>query len=258
MFAARRGVDLDDFSLLPFGGAGAVHAAAVAEELGMRRIIVPLRPGAFSALGLLCTDVLHDYVRSELRPLAELDPAHAEQMFRAIEARAARELADEGLDPAQASFEREFDLRYAGQGYELRVPLAGHFSRRPSTRSTRGARRRARALRRAARAHPRPCRGGKAGRAGQLSPARARRRAEIPRTSRRRSAPPRRRRDAAIKAPASFISTRAPGRRRKSWSATGCRSAQPSPALPSSSSSTPRPSCRPAGARASIASAISF
>ena len=125
VFAARRGVDLNDFSLLPFGGAGAVHAAAVAAELGMRRIIVPLRPGAFSALGLLCTDVLHDYVRSELRPLAALDPLHAEQMFRAIERRAAHELADEGLDPMQASFERELDLRYAGQGYELRVPLAG-------------------------------------------------------------------------------------------------------------------------------------
>jgi N-methylhydantoinase A len=125
VFAARRGVDLSDFMLLPFGGAGAVHAAAVAEELGMRRIIVPLRPGAFSALGLLCTDVLHDYIRSELKPLAELDPAHAEAVFREIEAEAAAELREEGLDPAQASFERELDLRYAGQGYELRVPLAG-------------------------------------------------------------------------------------------------------------------------------------
>jgi len=125
VFAARRGVDLSDFMLLPFGGAGAVHAAAVAEELGMRRIIVPLRPGAFSALGLLCTDVLHDYIRSELKPLADLDPAHAEAVFREIEAEAAAELREEGLDPAQASFKRELDLRYAGQGYELRVPLAG-------------------------------------------------------------------------------------------------------------------------------------
>ena len=125
VFAARRGVDLSDFMLLPFGGAGAVHAAAVAEELGMRRIIVPPHPGAFSALGLLCTDVLHDYIRSELRPLAQLDPAHADEIFRSIEAEAAAELKDEGLDPARASFERELDIRYAGQGYELRVPLAG-------------------------------------------------------------------------------------------------------------------------------------
>jgi N-methylhydantoinase A len=129
VFAARRGVDLTDFMLLPFGGAGAVHAAAVAEELGMRRIIVPLRPGAFSALGLLCTDVLHDYIRSELRPLAQLDPSHAEAVFLDIEAEASAELREEGLDPSRANFERELDLRYAGQGYELRVPLAGLWKR---------------------------------------------------------------------------------------------------------------------------------
>src|SRR5262249_18186998 len=64
VFAAKRGVDLSAYTLLPFGGAGGVHAAAVAEELGMRRILVPPRPGAFSALGLLCTDVVHDYIRS--------------------------------------------------------------------------------------------------------------------------------------------------------------------------------------------------
>jgi N-methylhydantoinase A len=91
----------------------------------MPRIIVPPRPGAFSALGLLCTDVLHDYIRSELCPLDRLDPAHAQQLFCELEAKAASELAEEGLDPAAAAFEREFDMRYAGQGYELRVPLAG-------------------------------------------------------------------------------------------------------------------------------------
>src|SRR5580658_9512033 len=125
VFAARRGVDLSEFALLPFGGAGAVHAAAVAEELGMRRIVVPARPGAFSALGLLCTDVLHDYIRSELGALDRLDPARAEQLFREIEAKAASELAEEGLDPSAASFERDLDMRYAGQGYELRVSLGG-------------------------------------------------------------------------------------------------------------------------------------
>jgi N-methylhydantoinase A len=125
VFAARRGVDLSAFALLPFGGAGAVHAAAVAAELGMRRIVVPPRPGAFSALGLLCTDVLHDYIRSELCPLDRLDPAHGETIFHELEGKAAAELAAEGLDPGAAAFEREFDMRYAGQGYELRVSLSG-------------------------------------------------------------------------------------------------------------------------------------
>ncbi|MGH6769375.1 MAG: hydantoinase/oxoprolinase family protein, partial [Xanthobacteraceae bacterium] len=125
IFAAKRGVDLSAFTLLPFGGAGAVHAAAVAEELGMRRILVPPRPGAFSALGLLCTDVVHDYIRSELRPLTEVTPAHAEAIFQELEAKAREELTAEGMDAAAARFVRELDLRYSGQGYELRTPLDG-------------------------------------------------------------------------------------------------------------------------------------
>jgi N-methylhydantoinase A len=125
VFAARRGVDLTRFTLLPFGGAGGVHAAVVAAELGMRRILVPPRPGAFSALGLLCTDVVHDYIRSELRPLADITADHAEEIFAALEAKARHELAAEGLQAADATFTRELDLRYTGQGYELRTPLAG-------------------------------------------------------------------------------------------------------------------------------------
>src|SRR5260370_42162183 len=102
VFAARRGVDLSEFALLPFGGAGAVHAAAVAEELGMRRIVVPARPGAFSALGLLCTDVLHDYIRSELRTLAGVTADHAEDIFRHLLGTARAELAAGAIIPADA------------------------------------------------------------------------------------------------------------------------------------------------------------
>jgi N-methylhydantoinase A len=130
VFAAKRGVDLSAFTLLPFGGAGAVHAAAVAQELGMRRILVPPRPGAFSALGLLCTDVVHDYVRSELKPLAALTPAHAEGIFVQLEDKARAELEAEGMSPADGRFTRELDLRYSGQGYELRTPLEGLFGER--------------------------------------------------------------------------------------------------------------------------------
>jgi N-methylhydantoinase A len=125
VFAAKRGVDLSAFTLLPFGGAGAVHAAAVADELGMRRIVVPLRPGAFSALGLLCTDVVHDYIRSELKPLADIGADHAESIYGQLEGKAREELKSEGLGESGARYSRELDLRYAGQGYELRTPLDG-------------------------------------------------------------------------------------------------------------------------------------
>src|SRR5229473_814408 len=132
VFAAKRGVDLTAFTLLPFGGAGAVHAAAVAEELGVTRILVPPRPGAFSALGLICTDVVHDYMRSELKPLSRVDADHAEAMFAGLETKARADIETEGLDAARANYCRELDLRYAGQGYELRTPLDGLFDERVS------------------------------------------------------------------------------------------------------------------------------
>jgi N-methylhydantoinase A len=91
----------------------------------MRRILVPPRPGAFSALGLLCTDVIHDYIKSELKPLPEISASHAQKIFAALEARACQELAEEGMALENLSCARELDLRYVGQGYELRVSLDG-------------------------------------------------------------------------------------------------------------------------------------
>jgi N-methylhydantoinase A len=123
--AAKKGIDLTGFTLVPFGGAGPVHAARVAADLGIPRILVPPNPGAFSALGLLATDVVHDYLRSELVALADLPAERAEAAFRALETEAMREMAAEGLPGKEARFWREMDLRYAGQGYELRVSLEG-------------------------------------------------------------------------------------------------------------------------------------
>jgi N-methylhydantoinase A len=123
--AAKKGVDLAGFTLVPFGGAGPVHAAAVAQDLGISRVLVPGNPGAFSAFGLLCADVVHDYVRSDLRDLDGIDPSHVESAYSVLEVRAAAEFESEGLAGETQMFLREVDLRYAGQGYELRVPLEG-------------------------------------------------------------------------------------------------------------------------------------
>ena len=123
--AAKKGVDLSNFTLVPFGGAGPVHAVAVAEDLGISRVLVPASPGAFSALGLLCADVVHDYIRSDLQDLDGVDPEHVELAFRTLEKRAVAELDQEGLGDEEKIFLREVDLRYAGQGYELRVSVEG-------------------------------------------------------------------------------------------------------------------------------------
>ena len=123
--AAKKTVDLPAAGLVAFGGAGPVHAAMVAEELGILRVLVPPRPGAFSAMGLLCSDVVHDYIRSEIAEVETMGADYAESRFRALEDRAERELAAEGLGESEHRFVRELDLRYAGQGYEIRTPLDG-------------------------------------------------------------------------------------------------------------------------------------
>ena len=123
--AAKKVIDLAEFTLVPFGGAGPVHAASVAEELGIRRVLIPPNPGAFSALGLLCADVLHDYIRSEVSDIADLAPAHGEAAFASLEKQAAADLDSEGLGERPREYIREIDLRYAGQGYEIRTPMEG-------------------------------------------------------------------------------------------------------------------------------------
>src|SRR5262249_13458923 len=107
--AAKRAVDLASFVLVPFGGAGPLHAAAVASGLGTPGVLVPPNPGAFSPVGLLSTDILHDYVRSSLVPLADLAPETANRIFRELEAQARAELAREGFD-APPAIERSLDL----------------------------------------------------------------------------------------------------------------------------------------------------
>jgi N-methylhydantoinase A len=118
----QQGHDPRDFTLVAFGGAGPMHAIPVAEELGIPRILVPLHPGNFSALGLLVSDVKHDDVRTRVGLLAER-AATLPQTFAEMEAAAGRRLDAEGFGLAARRSERSLDLRYLGQAFELNVPL---------------------------------------------------------------------------------------------------------------------------------------
>ena len=120
--STMRGHDLRDFMLLAFGGAGPVHAARIARDLRMAGVIVPLYPGVFSAIGLMMSDVKHDYVQSKMDPIAALAPADVEAMFARLGAQAVAELATDGFGEAQIGLQRALDMRYAGQGYEITVP----------------------------------------------------------------------------------------------------------------------------------------
>jgi len=117
--STMRGHDLRDFFLLAFGGAGPVHAARMARDLGMAGVIVPLYPGVFSAIGLLMSDVKHDYIRSRLTPIAALTPADVNAVFAELETQARDDLRRDGFGDSDIRVERALDLRYAGQGYEV-------------------------------------------------------------------------------------------------------------------------------------------
>ncbi|OFZ91233.1 MAG: hypothetical protein A2V78_03950 [Betaproteobacteria bacterium RBG_16_64_18] len=120
----QRGIDLRDFSLLSFGGAGGVHAVDIARELGMAEAVIPPLPGTFSAIGLLVTEMRHDYV-SALGGLVA-DNAHLarlEQRFRDMENAGRRELAAQDYSDDRIRLTRMADLKVLGQTYELLLPL---------------------------------------------------------------------------------------------------------------------------------------
>jgi N-methylhydantoinase A len=121
--STMRGHDLRDFHLLAFGGAGPVHAGRIARDLGMAGIVVPLYPGVYSAIGLLMSDVKHDYVRSRMTQLRGLDPADVNAMFESLVSQARAELDEDGFAKDRISVQRALDMRYAGQGYEMTLPV---------------------------------------------------------------------------------------------------------------------------------------
>ncbi|HKW91061.1 MAG TPA: hydantoinase/oxoprolinase family protein, partial [Methylomirabilota bacterium] len=118
----QRGHDPRDFTLIAFGGAGPMHALAMAEEIGIPRVLVPRHPGNFSALGLLAADIKHDDVRTRVGLLRERLPALREA-FAEMETAARQQLEREGFGPDQQRLLRSLDLRYRGQAFELNLNL---------------------------------------------------------------------------------------------------------------------------------------
>ncbi len=122
--SSNRGYDLRDFHLLAYGGAGPLHAAALARDLGMRGVIVPVYPGAFSAIGLLLSDVRQDAVISDLVALDRLAVGRIGRAFENLQRAGEADLLAQGFAAPQLRFEYAVDLRYIGQGYELTISLA--------------------------------------------------------------------------------------------------------------------------------------
>jgi N-methylhydantoinase A len=121
----QKGLDPRGFALVAFGGAGPLHGAEVARLLGIPEIIVPAYPGITSAVGLLTTDLKYDAVRTEFQAEGAIDLERLNRDLALMQEELARQLTADGVAAADAAFERSGDLRYVGQGYELRVPFPG-------------------------------------------------------------------------------------------------------------------------------------
>jgi N-methylhydantoinase A len=139
VISVERGHDPREFALICFGGGGGLHAADLARSLRLPKVVVPRNPGAFSALGILLSDVVKDSVQSVLLPVPN-EGSHPSQRsanfwhdlenrFAILERAAREELQHEGFSAPLARAERRLDLRYAGQSYELSVPLRKDFRR---------------------------------------------------------------------------------------------------------------------------------
>jgi len=120
----QRGIDPREFSLVAFGGAGPAQAAALAEELEISEVIIPVHPGAFSAWGMLQTDVRHDFKETLYSFWDLIDACTIEAAFAGLEKKGRAFLADEGITGERVRFERAIDFRYYGQEYVLTIPLA--------------------------------------------------------------------------------------------------------------------------------------
>ncbi|WP_049572775.1 hydantoinase/oxoprolinase family protein [Streptomyces sp. SBT349] len=115
------GHDPKDFGLLSFGGAGGLVAVDVARQLGIPSVIIPPGQGAFSALGMLMADVRHDFSRTSVTALADLDRSAVDAAYAEMEREAGAVLAEEGFEPGKRALNRTVDVRYAGQEHSVGV-----------------------------------------------------------------------------------------------------------------------------------------
>ncbi|WP_083438810.1 hydantoinase/oxoprolinase family protein [Herbaspirillum autotrophicum] len=122
---AQRGLDPAEFALVPFGGAGPTHANWLAEEAGLKHVLIPLKPGTFCALGAATADLRRDFVRSLRATLDDNVASQVGAIWHELETQAQEWLQQQGVTgTSQPALHPALDMRYAGQAYELNVPIA--------------------------------------------------------------------------------------------------------------------------------------
>ena len=123
LMTIQRGYDPREFTLVLLGGAGPVHGVALAEELGLRDVLVPEAPGVLSALGLLAAAVEHHHARTHPSVVEAADLTAVNALLRGLDAAGRAQMRDEDVPAAAVEVAYTADMRYVGQAYELPVPI---------------------------------------------------------------------------------------------------------------------------------------
>ncbi|RFU66867.1 hydantoinase/oxoprolinase family protein [Peribacillus saganii] len=123
LISVRKGYDPRDFALVAFGGGGSMHAPALAKELGVRKVIVPVATSVFSAWGMLMTDLRHDYIQTYIRRVEGINYDELNEILARQESEAVEQYAGEGVKEEHVLFSRFVDLRYLGQEHTVKVPV---------------------------------------------------------------------------------------------------------------------------------------
>ena len=123
-----KGFDPRDFTLIAFGGAGPMVAARIAEEIGIKKVIIPFSPGTLSALGLLVAPIQEDYVITRISRIQETSLEYIIRCFNELEQKAVEIFNRQKIDIQEVIYKRSLDMRYLGQGYEVNVPINGKIS----------------------------------------------------------------------------------------------------------------------------------
>ena len=123
--SAEKGYDPRDITLVAFGGAGPMHAAALAQAVGIERVLVPERPGVFSAVGLVMADIRHDFAQTKVFGGDAINAANIAPLFADLDAEGAAALDRDGVAEESQELQRSADFRYVGQAYEVNVAVPG-------------------------------------------------------------------------------------------------------------------------------------
>lgn len=122
LISVRKGYDPRDFTLVAYGGGGAMHAPALAKELGIKKVVIPFASSVFSSWGMLMSDLRQDYIQTYIKLVSNITPEEIQAKWKALQNEAIQQFKEQGMPEEKVMFFKFADMRYKGQEHTVKVP----------------------------------------------------------------------------------------------------------------------------------------